>query len=235
MQGYDVFMGIILVAAIVWGAWKGLAWQIASLASLLLSYFVSLNFRQMVADQLVKMVEVRPPLDVFLSMLILFLGTSLVVWLGFNLISDAIERVKLKEFDRQIGALCGLAIGMLLCVIITLFVVALSSEPQRQAVCQSRSGYYIAVLLDKAEAVMPQEMKQLINPYVHELDERVVQPPPGQWLDNSSPALTERLGAGEPPAQYQENPGSQYAPDSQTAGRFRDDYQPLPPRSSQQR
>ena len=57
-------------------------------------------------------------------MLILFLGTGLVVWIGFNLVSEMIERVKLKEFDRQLGALFGAAKGVLLCVLITLFSVA---------------------------------------------------------------------------------------------------------------
>ena len=37
---------IILAAAVVWGAWKGLAWQVASLASVVLSYIVALYFRQ---------------------------------------------------------------------------------------------------------------------------------------------------------------------------------------------
>ena len=30
MQAYDLLMLIVLALAIVWGAWKGLAWQIAS-------------------------------------------------------------------------------------------------------------------------------------------------------------------------------------------------------------
>ena len=34
MQAYDIFMLIVLALAIVWGAWKGLAWQIASIASI---------------------------------------------------------------------------------------------------------------------------------------------------------------------------------------------------------
>ena len=44
MQPYDIVMLIVLALAIVWGAWKGLAWQIASLASIVLSYMVALNF-----------------------------------------------------------------------------------------------------------------------------------------------------------------------------------------------
>lgn len=174
-------MLIVLAAAIAWGAWKGFAWQIASMASVVLSYFVALNFRQPVAAIVSRSVEVKPPLDVFIAMLILFLGTSLVVWIAFNLVSEIIDKFKLKEFDHQVGAIFGLAKGVLLCVIVTLFVVALASQEQRQVVFQSRSGYYIARLLDKADAVMPGELRQYIDPFVEKLEEGVVEPPRGQW------------------------------------------------------
>jgi membrane protein required for colicin V production len=129
MQGYDLLMIIVLVAAVVWGAWKGFAWQVASLASLVASYVVAITFRQQGAQLISRFIEAAPPWNLFLSMLILFLGTSLVVWLCFNLLAEFIEKVKLKEFDRQVGALFGFAKGVLLCVLITLFAVTLLSEP----------------------------------------------------------------------------------------------------------
>ena len=72
MQGYDLFMIIILAAAVIWGAWKGLAWQVASLASVVLSYVAAMMFRQPVANFLSQQVELVPPLDTGLAMLILF-------------------------------------------------------------------------------------------------------------------------------------------------------------------
>lgn len=169
MQTYDLVMIAVLVAAVAWGAWKGLAWQIASLASLVLSYFVALRFRQSVAQ----LIDASPPWNQFLAMLILFLGTGLVVWVVFNLVSELIERVKLKEFDRQLGALFGAAKGVLLCVLITLFSMALLGDSQRQAICNSRSGYYIAVLLDRAGTVIPPELHEVLEPYLHDLDRNV--------------------------------------------------------------
>jgi membrane protein required for colicin V production len=172
MQAYDLFMLIVIAAAVVWGAWKGLAWQLASLASIVASYFVALTFRQ----PLSQLINASPPWNIFLSMLILFLGTGLVVWIGFNLVSEVIERVKLKEYDRQLGALFGLAKGVLLCVLITLFAVGLLSEAQRQQICNSKSGYYIAVLLDRADAVIPSELHQVLEPYIDRLDQNVAYP-----------------------------------------------------------
>jgi membrane protein required for colicin V production len=166
MQGYDFVMIGVLIGAVAWGAWKGFAWQVASTASMVLSYFVALNFRAPVAQ----MIKTDPPWNVFLAMLLLFLGTSLVVWLCFNLVSQAIERMKLKEFDRQVGALVGLAKGVILCVIITLFAMSLLDQTRRQAIINSRSGMYIAQLLAKADAIMPQELRTVLAPYVEGLE-----------------------------------------------------------------
>ena len=192
MQGYDLFMIIILAAAIIWGAWKGLAWQVASLASVVLSYIVALYFRQPLAGLLSQQVELTPPLDVGLSMLILFLGTSLVVWVGFNLVSEAITKVKLKEFDRQVGALLGLAKGVILCTVITLFAVTIVSDQQRQQIYNSRSGYYISLLLQKVQPILPPEVQSRLQPYEENLERNIVPPRRGefsnQFLEGSSAA-----------------------------------------------
>lgn len=172
MQAYDILMLIVLGLAVVWGAWKGLAWQIASIASIGLSYFVALHFRLPLA----RVINASPPWNIFLAMLILFLGTGMIVWVGFNLISEVIERVKLKEFDRQLGALFGAAKGVLLCVLITLFSVALLGDIQRQAICTSKSGYYIAVLLDRADVVIPRELHEVLAPYLERLDRDIPHP-----------------------------------------------------------
>ena len=172
MQAYDVLMLIVIALAIVWGAWKGLAWQIASIASIVLSYFVALKLRQPLAG----LIEATPPWNMFLAMLILFLGTGLIVWLGFNLVAEFIERVKLKEFDRQLGALFGAAKGALICILVTLFSVALLGDAQRQAICNSKSGYYIAVLLDRADLVIPRELHSVLEPYLDRLDKTIPHP-----------------------------------------------------------
>lgn len=172
METYDIAMIVVLVAATLFGAWKGLAWQIASLAAILASYYVAFHFRDRVAAQ----IHATPPWNIFLAMLLLYVGTSFAIWVIFRLVSGIIDRVKLKEFDRQIGALFGLAKGVLLCVIITLFAVTLANEQQRQTIIRSKSGYYIAVLLDKSDRVLPKEVQDVLHPYIHQFDKNVPHP-----------------------------------------------------------
>jgi membrane protein required for colicin V production len=169
MEVYDLIMLVVLAIATLFGAWKGLAWQVASISSIFVSYFVACNFR----DPVSAAIKAKPPWNTFLAMLILYLGCSLAIWVAFRLVSNVIDRVRLKEFDRHAGAVLGFTRGVLWCVIITLFAVTLLGEAQQRSIINSRSGYYIALLLDGAHAVMPEEIHQVLAPYIHSLDERL--------------------------------------------------------------
>lgn len=166
MQAYDFLMVIVLLVATFFGFRKGLAWQIASVAAIVVSYLVAMQFREVLSERL----DAQPPWNMFLAMLILYVGTSFVIWLVFQFVRGFIDRAKLREFDRQLGAIFGLGKGVLLCVIITLFAVTLSGDDQRREIIESRSGLYIAKLLDRADAVMPAELHEFLHPYLNRLE-----------------------------------------------------------------
>jgi membrane protein required for colicin V production len=177
MQTYDVLMLVVLVAATIFGMWKGMAWQIASLASLVLSYFVALKF----ADRLAPTFQgiAPPPLNKFVAMLLIYMATSFVIWSLFRFVSGVIDRVKLEYFDRQMGALFGFAKGVLLCVAITFFAVSLLPQPQKEQIMASQSGHYILVLLDRTDAIVPPEIHDVIGPYLHRIEQQL--DPNGQY------------------------------------------------------
>ena len=85
MQIYDVLMLVVLVAATIFGMWKGMAWQIASLASLVLSYFIALQFADQLAPKFAGIAP--PPLNKFVAMLAIYMATSFVIWNLFRFVS----------------------------------------------------------------------------------------------------------------------------------------------------
>jgi membrane protein required for colicin V production len=183
MQTYDLVMLAVLGAATIFGFWKGLAWQVASLASLIVSYFVALRF----ADRLAPMVSQHAPWNKFIAMLIIYAGASLAIWMAFRVVAGFIDQVKLKEFDRQMGALVGFAKGVLFCIAITFFAVTLLGQERRDQIIASRSGQYIVQFLDKADSVAPPEVKEVIGPYIDQINRRLdprYQPNPQQDLEN---------------------------------------------------
>lgn len=173
MAWYDITMIGVLVGATAFGAIKGMAWQIASLASLVVSYFLCLQFGQTLADT--GLFGHSAPWNRFVAMFAIYVAASLVIWSAFRVVSSAIDRVRLQEFDRQIGAMIGAAKGVLLCVAITFFAITIVPNA-REHILRSRSGHYIALLIQRADAVMPPEVHEILDPYLDRLEQELNAP-----------------------------------------------------------
>lgn len=178
MPSYDVIMLIVLISATIFGAIKGFAWQIASLASVIVSYAVAYYFRNDVA----KMINAQHPWNLFIAMLVLYAGTSFAIWMVFRLVSSSIDKVKLKEFDRHLGALFGLGKGLVFCLLITMFAMTLLGPAKQQAICASRSGYYISKFLAGADGLFPKEIDQIIRPHLDRLEQQLEQGRDGTFV-----------------------------------------------------
>lgn len=192
MQAYDFLMIAVLLGATLFGFVKGMAWQIASLASLVVSYFVALRF----SSELAPVFGDNEPWNRFVAMLVIYIACSFAIWVLFRAVAGAIERVKLREFDRQLGAMFGFAKGVLLCAVITFFAVTLLPPDQKRSVVASRSGHYIGVLLDKTRAAVPPEYSDVIKPYLDKFEQRLdpgyIPPAGGEaplWPDHSDVEL----------------------------------------------
>lgn len=188
MQPYDLIMLVVLVAAAAWGAWKGLAWQVASVCSIVFSFAVAARFSEQLAPHLSQ----EAPWNRFAAMLVLYVGTSAGIWLLFRMVKSSIDRIHLKDLDRQLGGLVGAVKGVLLCVAITFFAVTLTEE-SRQQVLKSRSGVYIGQLIDRAGPILPPSVQQALRPYLDRLNWELhggyggtTPPPPPAWTSGSA-------------------------------------------------
>lgn len=169
MVAYDFLMLAILAGAILWGLYKGMAWQVASFASLVASYFVSMQLREPVANAL----GLQPPWGTTAAMLGLYMATSLVIWVVFSMINKTLANFELKGWDRQIGAGLGFVKGVLLCIIVTMFAVALTKDNSRQQIVQSKSGFYITKVIHNLQGVMPAEVNQVVGPFIDRYNQRI--------------------------------------------------------------
>jgi membrane protein required for colicin V production len=169
MEIYDVIMLAILVGAVVFGAVKGMAWQLATIAALVVSYLVALRF----SDSVAQFITVAEPLNKLAAMLILYLATSLVIWIGFGFVRSYIEKMALKDFDRHAGAILGAISGIILCVTVTLFSVTLLNDEQRQYVTKSKSGMHITRWINEYEGMFPPAVHQVLAPYIQRLNQEM--------------------------------------------------------------
>jgi membrane protein required for colicin V production len=168
IQAYDLVMLAVLAMATLFGLWKGMAWQIASLASVVVSFFVAMRM----SGQVAPMISAQEPWNRFIAMLLLYLATSAGIWLAFRVVARIIDRIRLKDFDRQVGALFGLAKGALWCLVITFFAVTLS-ESLRQNVLTTYSGRTIATVIKQTSPIMPPEVRKVLGTYIDRLDRKL--------------------------------------------------------------
>ncbi|HEY2827586.1 MAG TPA: CvpA family protein [Pirellulales bacterium] len=191
MDWYDIGMLAVLGLATLMGVWKGMAWQIASLGSLVLSYFLALRF----SAPLAPIFGSSAPWNRFIAMLVIYLATSLVVWLMFRVVARFMDRVKLRDFDHHVGGLFGFIKGVLLCLAITFFALGLS-DALRDHILATRSGHYMALFLNKADAIMPPEIHQVLDPYIDKLQQRL--DPRAPFQPNNLPSIDqlERQASG---------------------------------------
>lgn len=168
IEGYDLVMLGILAAAAVLGYFKGIVWQIAWIAGIVASGFVAFRFAPAVAPFFGQ----QAPWNRLLALLVLYVGTSLVIWLLFRVVSGAINAVHLSAFDHQLGLLFGLAKGVLLCVVITFFAVTLAPAYRSQIVA-SRSGRIVAEIIVRADELLPKDIADSVDPFVRQFEERL--------------------------------------------------------------
>jgi membrane protein required for colicin V production len=168
LEGYDLVMLGILAAAAVLGYFKGIVWQIAWIAGIVASGFVAFRFAPVAAPFFGQ----QAPWNRLCALLVLYVGTSLVIWLAFRVVSGAINAVHLSAFDHQLGLLFGLAKGGLLCVVITFFAVTLAPAYRGQIVA-SHSGRIVAEIISRADELLPRDIAESVDPFVKQFEERL--------------------------------------------------------------
>ncbi|MBA2115846.1 CvpA family protein [Bremerella alba] len=197
MVAYDFLMLAILGGAILWGLYKGMVWQIASFASLVASYFISMQLREPVANAL----GLQPPWGNQAAMLGLYMTTSLVIWVIFSMVNKTLKSFELKSWDRQVGAGLGLAKGVLLCIIVTMFAVALTKDDSRQQIVQSKSGFYITKVIDNLQGVMPAEVNEVVGPFIERYNQRIDGQNP-EWFADTGAGTSGGDGVAIDPANF---------------------------------
>lgn len=164
IQTFDIIILCVLIGGTVRGFCSGMLRQVTSLAAIVASYFAAMQF----SGPLAHLFGTQAPLNRIVAMLAIYVITSLGVWLLFRPLRAFFDRLQLQGFDRQIGGLLGAAKGVLLCLAITFFSLSLVPE-SRDPILHSRSGHYLAVLIDRGDRILPAELRQILAPYLNKL------------------------------------------------------------------
>jgi uncharacterized membrane protein required for colicin V production len=161
---YDGIMALIVFFTTVHGFWKGATWQIAPIMSLVLGYMVAMPMSVTTAQYFGS-----PPQNRLFAMVTIYIATSLVVYLMVRSFREGIEKAKLTEFDRHLGALLGALKGVLLTLSITV-ILLIYSTMARDIILKSESSTIAAKIINAVFPILPRAMNQLLRPYLRQLD-----------------------------------------------------------------
>lgn len=159
MTIYDAAMAILIVAGMVWGAWRGITWQVASIASLILGYSVA----HPLSGQLAPSFPGEPIVARSLAMLVVYIAVSGGVFLVAWIIRATLRQLKFEAFDRHLGMVLGGIEGGLLGLVMTVFVVSLVPQT-RTPIFASPMGRVVGQILYTIGPALPSELRADLAP-----------------------------------------------------------------------
>jgi len=165
---YDAAMTGVVVAGLVRGAWRGVTWQLASIASLVLGYMVA----HPVSAQLAPHFPGDPVIARSLAMLAVYAGVSGGVFLAAWCVRATLQAMKFEAFDRHLGMLLGGMEGALLGIVATYFVVSLSPS-MREPIFSSPSGYLVGNIMNALGPILPTEARDALAPFIAEAKQAI--------------------------------------------------------------
>ena len=158
---YDLAVAAILLFCLIRGLSKGFVWQLAAIGSVVLCFAFAETFSLALAPYL----NVNPPLNRWVSMLLLYLACSFVCFALARALRSTLEKRQFQDYDRHLGGLFGLLKGAGVAVVVTFFAVTLSDK-LRPTVLTSHSGHAAAVVMHALAPVFPDGLDRYIEPYL---------------------------------------------------------------------
>lgn len=165
---YDAAMVGVVVAGMVWGAWKGVTWQLASIASLILGYMVS----HQLSAQMAPNFPGDPVVSRTLAMLAVYAVVSGGVFLVAWIFRAILKKLQFEAFDRHLGMILGGLEGALLGLVATFFVVSLAPST-RDPIFSSPSGKLVGNVMNAVGPVLPSEAREALAPFLAEAKQAI--------------------------------------------------------------
>jgi membrane protein required for colicin V production len=197
MTYYDGAMAAVVIAGMIWGAWKGITWQVASIASLVLGYSVAHPLSS------------EPVVARALAMIVVYLAVSGGVFFAAWLVRATLRKLQFEAFDRHLGMILGGFEGALLGLVATLFVVSLAPQT-RTPIFSSPTGKVVGQVMATLGPVLPSEARTVLAPFWGTGDALAAD---GAKPAPSTPLIPRLAGRAQPndsksDNQDQDNPGA---------------------------
>lgn len=167
MTVYDGVMAMIVLYTVVHGYFRGAAWQIAPILSLVLGYMIAMPMSVTMAQYFGP-----PPLNRLFALVSIYILVSITVYLLVRSFRDGVDKAKLTEVDRHLGAIMGGVKGVLVTLVATCMLIIYFPQ-MRDVILKSESSSIAAKMISQIYPLLPKAMHTILNPYLQKLDEQL--------------------------------------------------------------
>lgn len=150
----------VLLLSVLLGAWRGLVYEVLSVASWVAAFVLA----QAYADEVALMLpldSLSPPLQLAAGFLVVFIAVAFAGGLLAWLVKKLVASVGLRPVDRILGSAFGLARGV---VMLLAFAVVVSMSPMRDAQWwqASAGGDVLVATLHALKPLLPEPVARYI-------------------------------------------------------------------------
>jgi uncharacterized membrane protein required for colicin V production len=167
MTAYDGVMAAIVLYTVIHGYFRGAAWQIAPILSLVLGYMIAMPMSVTMAQYFGP-----PPFNRLFALVTIYILVSITVYLMVRSFREGVDKAKLTEVDRHLGAILGGIKGILVTLVATCMLL-IYFPTMRDLILKSESSSIAAKMISKIYPILPQAMHTLLDPYLKQLDQQL--------------------------------------------------------------
>ena len=191
---YDILVACILLFFMARGAARGLIWQLAGIAGILLCVAFAGTASKVIGPH----INLAPPTNQWAVMFITYLLATFVAFGFARTLNSWINQLELKEFNRHLGAVFGLLKGALLVLVMTFMIVTFSAK-SRDMLKDSKSAQIAAKVIYQLEPLVPDKLGTQIAKYIDMFEQTGFGKSTVQVDDEALPPDFNQTGDGQAP------------------------------------
>ncbi|HEX5806024.1 MAG TPA: CvpA family protein [Macromonas sp.] len=158
MAALDIVFLLVLAASVLLGVWRGLVYEVLSVAGWVAAFFLAQWYAGVAADW-VPLTDTAEPIRYGVGFVLVFVAVVFAAGLLSWLIKQGIESVGLRPVDRALGAGFGLLRGVVLLLALAL-VVNMTPLKNNEAWRTAQGTVWLDAGLHALKGVMPEKLAQ---------------------------------------------------------------------------
>lgn len=160
MNGLDAVLLVVLLLSTVLGLWRGLVYEVISVAGWVAAFVLAQVYAAPVAQTL-PLEGFSPPLRLAAGFVLVFMGTAFAAGLVAWVLKKLVDSVGLRPVDRVLGAGFGVARATVLLLALAV-VVNMTPLKQHPVWTGSRGAGVLSVTLHEIKPVLPEPLARYL-------------------------------------------------------------------------